>query len=414
MKRGVTWNLAAVLLAAAALVLGGRPPARSAGSLEASGMFEAREVRVMTEVPGRVVRLLVNEGETVRAGQVVAELDPGPLPDQVHEAEAALEAARAQLADLEAQPLPTTVAVARARVRQAEAQVQTARRQLELQQQVYEHPVDLETRIRLAEAQLPLLERQLASARAARKRAVVMRDRFQNDYSLQGRTQYTAWQKQVEAAEATMRATEAEIEGTRRLLGVLRAIRANPLALAAQLHRAEGALRAAQAQLKVAEAELALAAAPARQEELEMARARVAQAEAQLELLRTRLDRYTVRAPADGVVAERLVEPGEAVQAGQALAIVSNITTLDLVVFVPEPALGAVYLGQRVTITVDAFPDRTFSGRVVWIADEAEFTPKNVQTKEDRQETVFRVRVRVPNPDGVLKAGMPADAQFEP
>ncbi len=150
----------------------------------------------------------------------------------------------------------------------------------------------------------------------------------------------------------------------------------------------------------------------ARPEEIEAAQAQKRQAEAVLEALRDRLDDYAVRSPVSGAVLRKSVEAGEVVAAGQTLATVADLSSLTLRVYVPEGDLGRVRLGQDASVRVDAWPGREFSGRVAHIASEAEFTPKNIQTREERVKTVYAVKIVVPNPDGLLKVGMPADAEI--
>jgi len=383
-----------------------------AQALTASGSFEGHTVRIMSEVAARVTDLFVDKGDDVQAGQVIARLDPGTLPQNIVEAESGLAVAQAQLADLLAQPLPAQVNVARAQVAQAEANVRAAQVTLQAARAVIEHPTELDNQITLAQAQLGVLAHRLDEARAMRKAAVVERDYYASDYTEQGRKRYAMAVEKVAAADANIRAIQVEIAGTRRLIALLQEIRENPLALKAQVHQAEGQLRLAQAQLDVAEKALALAQAPAREEEINMARARVQQAQATIDLIQAQLDQYTITASHAGTVTSCAVSAGEVVPAGGVVCETAALDVLDLVVFIPEADLGRVYVGQRVEVTVDTYPDRVFPGTVVWIADEAEFTPKNVQTKEDRVDMVFRVKVRVPNPEGILKPGMPADATF--
>jgi HlyD family secretion protein len=107
-----------------------------------------------------------------------------------------------------------------------------------------------------------------------------------------------------------------------------------------------------------------------------------------------------------------LVKPGEVVAPGTPILTVINPRDLRLTLYVLEAQLGQVRVGQNVAIQADPFPERVFDGRVQTIATRAEFTPRNVQTQRDRQNLVFAVKVRVPNPDGALKAGLPVDATF--
>jgi HlyD family secretion protein len=134
---------------------------------------------------------------------------------------------------------------------------------------------------------------------------------------------------------------------------------------------------------------------------------------AQRQLLEAQLDKLTLRAPIGGQVLKRVVSRGEVVGAAAPLLTVADQSVLKLTLYVPERELGRVRVGQGVAISADPFPGRTFRGEVQSIATRAEFTPRNVQTARDRQALVFAVKVRVPNPDGGLKAGLPVDATFE-
>jgi HlyD family secretion protein len=146
--------------------------------------------------------------------------------------------------------------------------------------------------------------------------------------------------------------------------------------------------------------------------EREVVRAQVVQAEAALHLAETQLAYTRVRAPVSGTVIRRDVELGETVLPGSALMTLADLSIMEVKVYVPGPMLGKIRLGQRVDIVTDSYPDRRFDGSVATIADEAEFTPKNVQTRDERVRLVYQVKVRVPNPDGILKTGMPVDAWF--
>ncbi|HLZ28687.1 MAG TPA: HlyD family efflux transporter periplasmic adaptor subunit [Chloroflexota bacterium] len=135
---------------------------------------------------------------------------------------------------------------------------------------------------------------------------------------------------------------------------------------------------------------------------------------AQQQLIQAQVSRLELRAPLSGVVQKRLVHKGEVVAAGTPILTVADPTDLKLTLYVLEAEMGRVFVGQTVGVHADAFPDRTFAGRVQTLATRAEFTPRNVQTQKDRQNLVFAVTVRVPNPDGALKAGLPVDATFNP
>jgi multidrug resistance efflux pump len=189
-------------------------------------------------------------------------------------------------------------------------------------------------------------------------------------------------------------------------------MRARPLTLLAAEHRAAGEVATCTAALALAEARLADLLAGPTPEEITVAEARLHLAQAQEQALRHQMERLQILAPAGGVVLARLVEPGETVQPGVALLRLGDLTQLRLVLYVPEPRLGEVKLGQQVQVTVDAYPSRTFAGRVQRIADQAEYTPRNMATREERVNTYYAVTVDLPNADGLLKPGMAADATF--
>jgi HlyD family secretion protein len=133
---------------------------------------------------------------------------------------------------------------------------------------------------------------------------------------------------------------------------------------------------------------------------------------AERQLLEVQLERLTLRAPLTGVVLKRLARQGEVVAAGAPVLTVARLDELTLTVYVPEAELGRVAVGQSVEARADAFPDRAFAGQVQSIASRAEFTPRNVQTARDRRKLVFAVKVRLPNPGGELKPGLPVDVTF--
>jgi membrane fusion protein YbhG len=131
---------------------------------------------------------------------------------------------------------------------------------------------------------------------------------------------------------------------------------------------------------------------------------------AQFQVSQAQMSKLLLRAPQSGIVQKRLVHQGEFVGAGAPILTVADPRNLKLTLYVLEADLGRVFVGQPVAIRADAFGDRTFEGTVTSIATQAEFTPRNVQTPRDRQNLVFAVKVRVPNPDAALKAGLPVDA----
>jgi multidrug resistance efflux pump len=138
----------------------------------------------------------------------------------------------------------------------------------------------------------------------------------------------------------------------------------------------------------------------------------VEQAQANLELIDTQIAKLIVFAPADGTILTRNVEPGEFVQPGATVFTLANLDDLTITVYVPEDRYGEISLGQQAEVRVDSFSGETFSAQVTFIADTAEYTPRNVQTVEGRSATVYAVRLKVDDPGGKLKPGMPADVNF--
>jgi HlyD family secretion protein len=149
-----------------------------------------------------------------------------------------------------------------------------------------------------------------------------------------------------------------------------------------------------------------------RKAEIDAARARRDQAAAQVEQLLKRVRDCVVLAPTNATVTHRVVEPGEFVTVGAPLLKLTNLDRVTLTIYVNEQQLARVKLRQPAEVRIDGMPDRVFQGTVTFISPTAEFTPKNVQTKEERTKLVFGVKVEVDNRDGALKPGLPADARL--
>ena len=186
--------------------------------------------------------------------------------------------------------------------------------------------------------------------------------------------------------------------------------RDNPQEMTAQVAAAEAQYRAAEAAVQMAQAQLDALRAGATAEEIAVVEAQVEQARAALGGLALLRDKLTIVAPVGGQVLERGSHEGELAVPGATLLTLGDLDEVTLTIYVPEDRLGQVLVGQPVEVRVDSFPERTFTGTVVAIANEAEFTPRNVQTQEERVNMVFAVDVRIPNPDHALKPGLPADA----
>lgn len=379
-----------------------------------SGAIEATEIKVAAELGGRVVQVNAGEGDAVMAGQVLVEIDGAELAARRNQAAAAAATARADRARVAAAPQPERIAQAEAGVAQAEAGLATAQAALAAAQTQRDRPQALEARINAARGQVRAATAAIDAARAGLKTAQVLQDSLPNPGSDEDKTRRAIYDQNVSAAEALVRAAQAQENGARAVLAQLLAIRDRPVAADAAVHQAEGGVAAAQAALRTSQAVLAQAQARAQPEAIAAAEARVAQAEAALATLNVTAAKLAVRSPITGTVAVQAIQLGEVASPGSALFTVIDLSQARLTIYVPTSQIGQVRLGQAAGVTVDAYPGRTFAGRVTRIADEAEFTPKNVQTQEERVKTVFAVEIALENAEGLLRPGMPADATLEP
>ncbi len=151
----------------------------------------------------------------------------------------------------------------------------------------------------------------------------------------------------------------------------------------------------------------------ARPEEIKQAEANFKKSKASAELIKKSISDCFVTSPFDGYIVKQFVEKGEMLSMMTSLFKVSDLSQVELVVYVSEEDLGKVKLNQTAEITTDSYEDKIYVGKVIYISPEAEFTPKNIQTKDERTKLVFAVKIKIPNPDFELKAGMPADAKIQ-
>ena len=220
-------------------------------------------------------------------------------------------------------------------------------------------------------------------------------------------------QEEIAAAEAELRRAQASVEGCEMALANARRLYRERFQARGQRETAEAQVRVAAHQVEEARAQVALLQAGATPEALQAARAARHQAKAALKQLRTRLADAQITAPIDGVVAEQIIEQGEVVAAGQSILTLINPRDAWVKVYLPVTLLGQIGVGTTARVRADAFPGEEFSGRVVEVSQIPEFTPKNVQTQEQRTQLVFWVKVAVENSSGKLKPGLPADALFD-
>jgi len=345
----------------------------NAGGLRFSGNIETTTVEVSFRIPGRIAERAVDEGMAVAGGQLVARLDNTDLTDEVRLREAELSAADAALRELTAGARSQEIARAEAGVRGAEA--------------------------RLADLLAGSRPQEIASARAGAERARADAEKARKDHE---RTEALLARQLIPPQENDAARAASEMAAARRK----EAEEALALALAGprvdQVEQARAALAAAKE-------DLSLVKEGARKETVDQARARRRQAGEGLALARTRLSYATVFSPLSGTVLSKNAEPGEFVAAGTPVVTVADLREVWLRGYIPETDLGKVRLGQEVAVTTDSYPGKKYVGRVTFIAQEAEFTPKSVQTQKERVKLVYRIKVTIANPAGELKPGMPAD-----
>ena len=149
-----------------------------------------------------------------------------------------------------------------------------------------------------------------------------------------------------------------------------------------------------------------------RPEEIEQAQANLKKAVSMVDLLKQNIEDCKIYAPSDGFVSKKFIEEGENAVMGGSLLRLSNLETVNLVIYIPETELAKVKLGQEADITIDAFKDKNYKGKIIFISPEAEFTPKNIQTPDERTKLVFAIKIEIPNPQFELKPGLPADAKI--
>lgn len=215
--------------------------------------------------------------------------------------------------------------------------------------------------------------------------------------------------QEIAAAAATLRSAEADRDRVRLDFARQEELRKKQVISDRDFETAHAQLKVADAKAVEAAERLKLIQEGPRTETIRQARARTEQARAAVALATTQLDNTRLTSPLAGVVLSHNIEPGEFVSAGTPVVTVAETTHLWVRTYLDQPDLGRVRHGQKVRVRTDSFPGRDFEGTVAFIASEAEFTPKTVQTPKERVKLVFRLKIDVANPKDELKPGMPAD-----
>jgi HlyD family secretion protein len=386
-KKIIPIAVAAVLLVAGGLYLARYWGRNGSGTLAFSGNLELTEIKISFKTAGRMIELAVKEGDPVTKGMLIARIDRQQLLDQRDAQRATIVAARSQLTqlmtsiDYQRATVEATIAASKADQQQAEA--------------------------RLNELLAGSRTQEIQEARAAADAARTDQARASNDWQ---RAQILYKNDDISTAQFDQYRTAFERSGAALKQAQER------LALVVEGPRKE-TIAAARAAAERANASVQLAEASRlelkrREQEVEARRADIERTRAQLAVLESQLGDTEVYSPIDGVVLVKSAEPGETVAAGATVVTLGDIDHPWLRGYVPETQLGLVKLGQRVRVTTDSFPGKNYEGRVSFIASEAEFTPKQIQTAEERVKLVYRIKVDLPNPQRELKLNMPADAEI--
>lgn len=362
-----------------------------AARLRLSGNIEVTEAQLSFRIAGKLAHRLVDEGQQVKSGEVLARLDNGDQTIAVTMAEANLAHAEAVLAELLAGSRREDLDRAAARVSQARESLS-----------------ELERGNRSEEVERGRAE--LAAAEAAEHSTLVVLaqaridfDRYDNLFK-QGSVSATLFETYRNNLQTAENRAEESRARTR--------VAAEQFNLLKSGARVEQRDRAAAA-LKQAEAEYALVKAGARQESIDQGRAKVAAAAAALDQARRQLSYTELLAPMDGMVLSTAAEPGEYLNPATPVLTVGDLARPWLRAYINERDLGRVKLQQEATVATDSYPGKTYPGRITYIGSQAEFTPKTVQTFEERVKLMYRVKISLTNQDNELKPGMPADAHLD-
>lgn len=345
--------------------------------IRVSGTIETTETQVAFQIPGRVKDRLVDEGAVVKAGQTVALLDTRDLECTVAVRRGELGVAQAALAALKAGSRPQEIASAKAAWQKSANAL-----------------ADLEAGSRPQE--IAVAEAVVAAAAADESR---LGTEFRRKTPLFHRG--TISSEEFDTAKAVY---EVAVAKHRQAVEQLK--------LAKEGYR-KGQIEQARAAAAQAKSQYELVKAGPRVEDIQQGEARVAQAKAALAQAETQLSYTTVVSPLAGVVLSKNIEPGEFVAAGTSIVTVGDLANVWLRAYIEETDLGRVKVGQGAWLTTDSYPGKKYEGHISFIAQDAEFTPKNVQTQRERVKLVYRIKIDVKNPNQELKPGMPADAVIE-
>ncbi|MEI9980850.1 MAG: efflux RND transporter periplasmic adaptor subunit [Edaphobacter sp.] len=376
MKRNIVFAVAAlaIIILAGWLIYSFKS---SKNSLVYSGTIETREIQIGSKIGGRVTQVLVEEGQAVTAGKLLVQFEADDVTAQRAQAQAQLEQAQADYHRLQRGNRPEEIVQAKATAQMQHAMLDEARNGPRSQE----------------------LKQAEADYAAAKADAVNAQINFQRmDTLVRGDT---VSRQQYDNSKAERDSTAQKAESLRQRLALL------------QEGTRKEDLQAAQQRYRQAQAAADLMQRGYRKEDIDAGRAKMEEAQARVNQLDVQLREAKLYATADGLVQTVSVRTGDLVAPGAIVVTMLEPSQLWVKVYVPETDLATVRIGQPAQVEVDSFRGRPFTGHVQEIASQAEFLPRNVQTRDDRQHQVFGAKVYVDNSGGALKSGMSATVRLQ-
>lgn len=398
-------------------------------AIKASGTISADEVNISAEIAGKVQEVLVEEGQAIKKGDVLFKLDTQLIQAQYDQAAAAVETAKAATATAQTQydltlqnaqladqknrlnawriQVPTKFDLPVWYFQKSE-QINAARLEVEKTMQQFNQELDKAKSILEGDnnQQLLSLEERIAQAQFTYKAAHDTLN--QANAAKENDELKDAAQKIFDAAEEELDNAQAEYDKllSNKEYDIVLEARAR-IQAARTLY--DNAIEKRN-QLLTGDQSLQVQAA---KDALTQSQAMRAQAEAALKVLSVQREKCQVLAPLDGIIITKNLQAGESIAPTSTVMTVADLASVKLVVYVPEDQYGKIFVGQEVQVTTDSYVSLTFQGKVIHIADQAEFTPRNVQTVEGRRSTVYAIDITIPNAEMKLKPGMPVDAEFK-
>ncbi|MBN8725374.1 MAG: efflux RND transporter periplasmic adaptor subunit [Acidobacteria bacterium] len=342
------------------------------------GTIEAQEVQIGSKIGGRVIEVLAQEGQIVKKGTPLVRFDNDTLLAEKKQLQAKIDQAEAYLKKLENGYRTEEIAQAQATVNRELAQLEALKNGPRPQEisQLKEEIIGVKAELNHYKTSLARLEQLFKEGYVSKQSCDDMAAKVALSDS-----RYQSLQQKLALLEAGTRSED---------------------------------IRVGQERYQQAIANLKLLKSGARSEDILEAKARLAEANATLEKLNTQLNEAEVIAPVDSQIDLLSVRVGDLVQATSPIARLLESDQIRVRVYVPEPDLGFVQVGQEVEVFVDSFPNKAFLGKVEQISAKAEFTPRNVQNRDERSHQVFAIKIHIDNKEGLLKAGMAADVKLKP